>query len=385
MPVPFCFRKRRPLPRLLSWPAFWAAFPLLCLLAGPAGIARAEAPLPVVASIAPQKYMLERIAGGSVAVTVLVRPGADPHSYEPSPAQMRACAGARVWFTIGVPFEDVWLPRIQSAAPNLAVFSTISRIKRLRFADDALLLEDLRLSRQAGEKAAAAPGQTPPAGQYPDAKHESRADADDHAHDRQADAAGHERQTDAAGYEHSHGHGDGHDHGHAHGDEAEDPHVWLSPMLVRDMLPDMARELGRLVPGRAAEFRANAKAFAAELEALDETLANRFADVPRNKRVFLTFHPSWRYFAHNYGLTELAIEVEGKEPGPQSMKEIINTAKAYGIRTIFVEPQFPRAAAGAIAANIGARVVTVDPLAEDLPAAYTDLADKLMESFTPGK
>ncbi len=359
MPLLFFPPKRRLPLRVLSRLAL-AAFLLFCpLLAGPAGTARAKTSLPVVVSIAPQKYMLERIAGDSVAVTVLVRPGADPHSYEPTPAQMRACAGARVWFIIGVPFEDVWLPRIQSAAPNLTVFSTISRIKRLRFADDALLLEDLRLSRKAGENAADAPAVPPASKSSPGEEHE-HADEAGHQHDHQADAAG---------------------HGHDHGDEAEDPHVWLSPMLVRNMLPDMARELGRLLPEQAAEFRANARAFAAELEALDENLAGRFADMPRNKRVFLTFHPSWRYFAHNYGLTELAIEVEGKEPGPQSMKEIINTAKAYGIRTIFVEPQFPRAAAEAIAANIGARVVTVDPLAEDLPATYNDLANKLMESF----
>ena len=362
MPTPFCFCNRHLLPRFLPGLA-WAVFLFFCpLLAGPANIVRAaEAPLPVVVSIAPQKYMLERIAGDSVDVTVLVRPGADPHSYEPSPAQMRACAGSRVWFTIGVPFEDVWLPRIQSAAPNLAVFSTVSRIKRLRFADDALLLEDLRLSRKA-EESAAAPAQAPSAKQLPDADHGPHADQNDHHHDHQADAAGH-------------------GHRHNHGDEAEDPHVWLSPMLVRDMLPDMARELGRLMPEQAAQFRANAKAFAAELETLDENLAARFADVPRNKRIFLTFHPSWRYFAHNYGLTELSIEVEGKEPGPQSMKEIVDAARTYGIRTIFVEPQFPRAAAGAIAANIGARVVTVDPLAENLPATYNDLAAKLMESF----
>ena len=359
MPISFRFCKRRLLSRFLSRLAL-AVFLFICpLLVGPVVTAlAAEAPLPVVVSIAPQKYMLERIAGDRVAVTVLVRPGADPHSYEPTPAQMRACAGARVWFTIGVPFEDVWLPRIQSAAPNLAVFSTIARIKRLRFADDALLLEDLRLSRKAGERVAAeSPASKPPPGE----EHE-HADETGHQHDHQAAAAGHE-------------------HLHDLGDEAEDPHVWLSPMLVRDMLPDMARELGRLVPERAAEFRANARAFAAELETLDENLAGRFADVPRNKRIFLTFHPSWRYFAHNYGLTELAIEVEGKEPGPQSMKEIINTTRTYGIRTIFVEPQFSRAAAEAIAANIGARVVTVDPLAENLPATYTDLANKLMESF----
>ncbi len=152
-------------------------------------------------------------------------------------------------------------------------------------------------------------------------------------------------------------------------------------MLVRDMLSDMARELGKLMPEYAGEFRANAKAFAAELEELDSRLAERFSEFPREKRVFLTFHPSWRYFAHNYELTELAIEVEGKEPGPQSMKTIIDAAKAYGIRTIFIEPQFPKTAAQAIADNIGAKVAVADPLAENLSALYEDMANKLIESF----
>lgn len=334
--------------------AFLLLVPLALGLAGNAQAA--DAPLPIIVSIVPQKYMLERIAGERVAVSVLVRPGADPHSYEPGPAQMRACASARVWFTIGVPFEDVWLPRIRSAAPNLAVISTIAHIKRLRFADDALLLADLELAHKDRTPAASESGQTPVS----------------------SPAAPHPPDVEAGQRKNSAEHEEHHDH---KADGAEDPHVWLSPMLVRDMLPLMAKELGKLQPEHATEFRANAEKFAAELEELDERLAGRFEEFSREKRVFLTFHPSWRYFAHNYGLTELAIEMEGKEPGPQGMKAVINVARTYGIRTIFVEPQFPKAAAQAIAANIGAKVVEVDPLAENLPGTYNDLADKLIESF----
>ena len=338
----------------LAATAFLLLVPLVLGLIGNAQAA--DVPLPVIVSIAPQKYMLERIAGDRVTVSVLVRPGADPHSYEPGPAQMRACASARVWFTIGVPFEDIWLPRIRSAAPNLAVVSTIAHIKRLRFADDALLLADLELARKGKTPAASESG---PTASPPGSPQSSGAKAG-----QMKNSAAHE---------------DHHDH---QADGAEDPHVWLSPMLVRGMLPVMAGELGKLLPEHAVEFRANAEKFAAELEELDERLAGRFAEFPREKRVFLTFHPSWRYFAHNYGLTELAIEMEGKEPGPQGMKAVINAANTYGIRTIFVEPQFPKAAAQAIAANIDAKVVEVDPLAENLPGAYHDLADKLIESFT---
>jgi zinc transport system substrate-binding protein len=307
-----------------------AALAVFLITAWPAGSARAAAPLPVLASIAPQKYMLERIAGDSIAVTVLVKPGSDPHSYEPGPSHMRQAAQSAAWFTIGVPFEEVWLDRIKGVSPNLRIISCIKGIQRLPFADH---------------------------------------DAEGHAEE------GHdhpEEGHDAAG-EAAHGHD--HDHG------ALDPHVWLSPMLAREMLSTMARELGKLLPDKAASFRAKAQAFASELEELDRELALRFLDVPEDKRVFLTFHPSWRYFAFNYGLREIDIEVEGKEPGPKRMKEIIDTAKEYGIRAVIIEPQFPRSAARAIAESLGARVLVADPLAEDLPALYRDFADKLLESF----
>lgn len=330
-------------------------------------------PLQVIVSIAPQKYMLERIAGDAVAVAVLVKPGADPHSYEPTPTQMRACAEASLYFTIGVPFEEVWLPRIAGVAPNLAFASTIKGINRLSFADDGLLLANARLTRDAAAKA----------GGSAEGAHKNP--AEDHAGAHAAKAPVQEAGKNGAagpgdipGYaEH-----DGHDeHGdHEHG--GVDPHVWLSPMLVRQMLPGIARELGKALPEKAAEFRAAAQTFGDELEALDQKLAEKFDAFPHQKRVFLTFHPSWRYYAHNYGLTELTIEVEGKEPGPRAMKTIIDTARAYGITTIFVEPQFPKAAAGAIATNIGAKVVEADPLAEDLPGIYTGMAEKLAASFT---
>lgn len=287
---------------------------LLLLLLGTTAMA-AEAPLPLIVSIPPQKYMLERIAGERISVTVLVKPGADPHSYEPSPSQIRHCAEAKAWFTIGVPFEDAWLSRIQSSAPDLAVISSIRNIRRLP--------------------------------------------SEEHAHE--------EKTTPGSSSSDAHG--------------GEDPHVWLSPMLMREILPDMARDLAKLEPEHAAEFRANARSFADELEALDRDLMARFQAVPPEKRVFLTFHPSWRYYAYNYQLTELSIELEGKEPGLQGMKNVIDAAKRHGIKVVFVEPQFSKTAARAVAEEIGARVEEADPLAEDLPVLYKSMANKLLRSF----
>lgn len=293
--------------------------------------ASSDGPMPVIVSIAPQKYLLERIAGDRVNVTVLVKPGADPHTYEPTPAQMLACTKARAWFTIGVPFEDIWLPRIvqvteqKRGSEKLADVSTIKGITILPFENSHAVAGD---GAPIDEKMLA-PQDT-----------------------------------------------------HAHGLVGEDPHVWLSPMLVRAMLPGLAKELGKMLPEYADEFRANAENLAAELETLDAEIAGRFAKFPPHKRVFLTVHPSWRYFARNYDLIGASIETEGKEPNPREMQSIADWAKEQGIRVIFVEPQFSQSAAKAIAENLGVRIEEVDPLAEDLLATYTEMADKLIKSFT---
>ena len=92
-------------------------------------------------------------------------------------------------------------------------------------------------------------------------------------------------------------------------------------------------------------------------------------------------HPAWAYFAHNYDLVELSVETDGKEPGPADMKNIVDLARKLGLRTVFVEPQFPKAAAEAVAANIGANVVTIDPLAENLPEMWRATAAALAASF----
>ena len=309
---------------------YYSLFSFLFLLLFSNNVLASDQVLPtIVVSIAPQKYILERITNNTISIIVLVNPGMDPHSYEPSPSQMRQCAKALVWFTIGVPFEDVWQPRIATLAPNLTIVSSIDGVTRLP------LTSVLHGSKRENNST----------------KHINRSEST-------------EKQ-----------------HAHKHLHNTEDPHVWLSPMLVREMLNGIVHNLGKLFPARASEFAANARQFANELEALDKTLIERFSSIPKEKRVFLTFHPSWRYFAYNYDLHEISIEIDGKEPGPQSMRKTIDIAKTYGIRAVFVEPQFPKSAANAIASSIGAQVYEVDPLAEDLPALYSTMTDLLIESF----
>ncbi len=87
--------------------------------------------LTIAVSILPQKYFVEKIIGDTADIFVVVPPGANPASYEPSPSDMRNMSNADVWFTIGVPFETPWLPRFAGASPGLRIRSTIENIERL--------------------------------------------------------------------------------------------------------------------------------------------------------------------------------------------------------------------------------------------------------------
>jgi len=142
-----------------------------------------------------------------------------------------------------------------------------------------------------------------------------------------------------------------------------DPHVWTSPPLVKQMSARIRDTLADLMPQHAAEFAMNQKRFAADLEALDAEIRSTLAD--RKERRFLVFHPAWSYFADAYGLQEIPIEAGGKEPGPQTMARVIDYARREDIRVVFVQKQFSQNEAQAVAKAIGGEVVTLDPLAED--------------------
>jgi len=147
---------------------------------------------------------------------------------------------------------------------------------------------------------------------------------------------------------------------------ALDPHVWTAPPLVRVMAARIRDVLTRLAPGRASAFAAGYERFAAELGAVDAEIRRTL--VGRKERTFLVFHPSWGYFARAYGLTQIAIEEEGKEPGPRTLARVIDEARRRGTRVVFVQKQFARKDADAVAAAIGGEVVAIDPLAEDFLA-----------------
>ena len=135
----------------------------------------------------------------------------------------------------------------------------------------------------------------------------------------------------------------------------------------------MARVLAELDPANAEVYAANLTSLQAELDALNVELAATLA--PAKGREFMVFHPAWGYFADAYGLIEVAIEHEGKEPGPAELQKLIDRARGKGIQAIFVQPQFSRRAAETIAREIGAQVVVADPLAADWAVNLRQVAE----------
>jgi zinc transport system substrate-binding protein len=122
-------------------------------------------------------------------------------------------------------------------------------------------------------------------------------------------------------------------------------------------------KLTELAPEHAAAFARNHDAFVAELDTLDRDLHKLLDPLP--DRRFMVFHPAWGYFADTYGLTQVSIEREGKEPGARSLATLIDQAKRERIKVVFVQPQFDKRSATQVAQAIGGVVVAVDPLASD--------------------
>ena len=99
----------------------------------------------------------------------------------------------------------------------------------------------------------------------------------------------------------------------------------------------------------------------------------------------MIYHPVLGYFARDYGLNQVAVENEGKEPSPAALKSIVDNALTLGIKTIFVQQEFNRKSASVIADEIGGVVVNINPLSADWPAAVKEIAASLVKGFEVGR
>lgn len=167
-----------------------------------------------------------------------------------------------------------------------------------------------------------------------------------------------------------------------HGDHTHpggiDPHIWLSVSAAKVQAKNIMKGLSELDPDNSSFYEANYEAFLAELDDLDISIRRIIGE--SGVKSFMIYHPSLGYFARDYGLEQIAIEQEGKEPSPRYMKQLIETAGAEGIKAIIVSNQFNKQSALTLAGQLNARVEEFNPVSPDWEENMLDIAAKIAAS-----
>ena len=150
-------------------------------------------------------------------------------------------------------------------------------------------------------------------------------------------------------------------HNHKHNSECNiDPHTWTSPKEALIIVENMCRALIEIDPEKAEIYRSNGEELKKHIRQTDQFIQLYLSHSSQN--AFIIYHPALTYFARDYGLTQYAIEMEGKEPSPDQIRKIIETAKTENIRTIFIQQEFDQKNAEIIAKETGCKLVVINPL-----------------------
>ena len=156
-----------------------------------------------------------------------------------------------------------------------------------------------------------------------------------------------------------------------------DPHVWSSPVSVKIIAKNTFEALITYAPEKKSEYEKNYKAFLLELEELNRMALDAFQ--AKQGKSFMIFHPALSYLARDYGLNQISVELDGKEPSPAHMKHLVEEAKSKEIKQIFVQKQFNVENAKAIMDEIGGEVIQIDPLSEDWLSEMKRIIDILKD------
>lgn len=159
---------------------------------------------------------------------------------------------------------------------------------------------------------------------------------------------------------------------------AFDPHTWTSPRNIKVIATNVGNALCQLDTARSAVYTKRMEVLTAKADSLDSIIAHTLSQLP--SRTFIITHPALTHFAADYNLRQLAIEPDGKEPTPASVQALIAQAKADGARVVFVQQEFSDRSARMIASQIGAKVVSINPLSADWKKELTHIANSLKDA-----
>lgn len=172
-----------------------------------------------------------------------------------------------------------------------------------------------------------------------------------------------------------------HDHAAPTAAGSPDPHFWLSPVLAQREAATVLSALVAQDPAGKAYYEKHYQALIGDLQDLHAYLSRVLA--PLRGSVLFVYHPAYGYFADAYGLRQLAVEIEGKEPEPRQLTRFIKLAKQHRVRVIFVQPQFSQKAARMLAETVGAAVVSLDPVPYDYIQSLKTMGSEIERSLKP--
>lgn len=280
----------------------------------------------VATSFYPLTHFAEQVGGDLLEVQQIAAPGADPHSYEPTPQQIRKIYESDLLIFNGAgqdPYADRLVEDIET---NVRVIVATELVNRVAY-------------------------------EHNEDEHEHK-DHDEHEEEH---------------------------HDHEHGEW--DPHVWLDPQRAQQIVETIASELSDIAPMHAEQFTTNANAYVSELRTLDQDMQVGLSNCSLD--AIIVSHDAYRYLANRYGFHTLEIAglSPSAEPSPARLAELTKIAEEEGIRHVFFETHVSPALSETLAQEIGAETLvlhSIEALTQQERAegkTYIDIQRKNLENL----
>ena len=275
---------------------------------------------------------VENVGGDKVQVNHVIPSGTDPHTFSPTPSDIKVIEEADIVFLVGANYEESWLAKLTAALPNAE--------QKLRFLSDGVSLKA-----------------------YEDS-HDDHGDEDKHdAHDDD--------------------HADEDDHsGHGHGEF--DPHFWHDPITVVEAAQKIAKDLGSIFKEDQSVFDLNADTYVSKLKELDTWIVSKVDTIPESNRVLITSHETMTYLSERYGF-EVSSSIlqslsSAESVTPKDLAAITEVIDHHGVPAIFADSYMSTKIEESLASETGVKVIRLNM--ESLGGTTTSYIDMMKENVT---
>ncbi len=268
----------------------------------------------IVVSLEPQKFFLDKIVGDSIEVVCLLQNGANPENYEPSVNDLMTIENSVAYIKMGnVGFEQILIDKI-SQNKSMPIYNSSQGI--------ALIM-----------------------GTHDCCEH------------------------------HNHEHGDKCAEGHHHHETSADPHTWTSIKNAKIIAQNMLEVVLKVDSTNANYYTSNYNNLVSSLDTLDSYATTKLAS--HKGEAFLVWHPSLSYFARDYGFEQITIGQIGKELSAKQLQEQIDNARHHNAQVFFFQKEFDSQQASVLNDQIGAEMITINPLSYDWETEIRRIIDAI--------